>query len=363
MDTTTIPNSQSVAFNCLNCGAELTFDPDKQMLCCEFCESEFTQEEISAANAHDISENKIKSGIEFCENFNEYTCPNCGAETACDEATISHTCVYCHSPVILKGKLSGQMMPDKIVPFKFSKDEAKAKFMQFAKKKMFVPNEFKSEKHASLITGVYFPFWVTDADTNGDMQADATKVKVWRVGDTQYTETSKFKIQRNGFIHFEDIVSSALNDPEKEISDCDKEILEGILPFPSDSLEKFAMPYLSGFSAKKRNIERETLSDEVKKRINDYAKTLLSRTVSGYATVTPTKVNVKIHKSTWEYALMPVWMLNYVTPKKTYKYAMNGYTGKIYGEFPLSIPKLLALSGAVFAAVTPIIALIGGLFL
>ena len=41
---------------------------------------------------------------------------------------------------------------------------------------------------------------------------------------------------------------------------------------------------------------------------------------------------------------------------------MNGYTGKIYGELPISIPKLLAVLGGVFALLTLIFGLIGGLF-
>jgi hypothetical protein len=42
---------------------------------------------------------------------------------------------------------------------------------------------------------------------------------------------------------------------------------------------------------------------------------------------------------------------------------MNGYTGKIYGELPVSYKKLLAVCGAVFAVIAPIIGIIGGIFL
>lgn len=347
---------EAVAFNCPNCGAELKFNADKQRLCCEFCESEFTQQEIASTNAAQSAQQQLHNAGLFCDQLNEYYCPNCGAEIACDDSTAADICVYCHSPVVLRGKLSGQMMPDRIIPFKFSKEEAENKFTAFAKKHFFVPREFKSKKQASLISGVYYPFWVTDADTDGEYYAKATKVRSWRIGNVQYTETSRFNIIRRGFIHFEDIVTSAIKEE-------DKAMLEGILPYPSESLQPFSMPYLSGFKAKKRNLERDALSPEVKARMNEYAATLLKRTVHGYATVNETGRNVRIRQSHWEYSLMPVWVLNYVTKKKTYKYAMNGYTGKIYGELPVSFGKLLAVCGAVFAAVTPIVALIGGMFL
>jgi len=349
-------SDEIVAFNCPNCGAELKFNADKQRLCCEFCESEFTHDEISKTNAKESANEQIHNAKEFCEQLNEYYCPNCGAEIACDDSTAADICVYCHSPVVLKGKLSGQMMPDRIIPFRFSKEEAENKFFEFARRKWFVPKEFKSKQQASLISGVYYPFWVTDADTDGEYFAKATKIRKWRVGNVEYTETSRFNIVRRGFIHFEDIVTSAIKEE-------DKAMLEGILPYPSESLQPFSMPYLSGFKAKKRNIERDMLSSEIKARMNDYAAALLKRTVNGYATVNETSRGVRIRQSHWEYSLMPIWILNYVTKKRTYKYAMNGYTGKVYGELPVSLGKLFAVCGAVFAAVAPIIALIGGMFL
>jgi DNA-directed RNA polymerase subunit RPC12/RpoP len=356
MENVSIANSISavtVAYNCPNCGAELMFNADKQKLCCEFCESEFTNAEIESTNAREVAEQKQQAADSFCTQMNDYSCPNCGAEIVADETTASDICVYCHSPIVLRGKLSGQMMPDRIIPFKYGKDEAVNKFFDFVRKKWFVPKAFKSRKQIEYISGVYFPFWVTDADTIGEYNAKAVKIRSWRSGDTQYTETSNYRIYRRGHIHFEDIVTSAL-------AEGDKEMLEGILPFPSDSLQPFDMSYLSGFLAKKRSIEREQLSGEVKNRMNDYATRLLSGTVHGYTRVNTTSRSLYITHSNWEYSLMPIWMLNYVTPKKTYKYAMNGYTGKIYGELPISIKRLLVACGVVFAAVAPIVGVIGG---
>ena len=40
---------------------------------------------------------------------------------------------------------------------------------------------------------------------------------------------------------------------------------------------------------------------------------------------------------------------------------MNGHTGKIYGELPVSHGKLWALFGGICAAVTAVIGIIGGL--
>ena len=109
----------TVTYNCPNCGAELYFNSDKQKLCCEFCESEFTGDEIEATGAGYIKDQKAKADAEYCDHINEYTCTNCGAEISVDENTAAGICIYCDSPVILKGKLSGQMIYEAFRHFRF----------------------------------------------------------------------------------------------------------------------------------------------------------------------------------------------------------------------------------------------------
>ncbi len=346
----------TVTYNCPSCGAELYFNADKQRLCCEFCESEFTSEEIISRGGDEEAERRERENAAYCEQMNDYECSNCGAEISVPDSTAAGICIYCESPVILKGKLSGQMKPDKVIPFKYGKEEAENKFLEFAKKRWFLPKGFAEKKRAEKISGVYYPFWVTDADTDASLIADATKVRTWRAGNKRYTETSKYRVERAGFIHFEDIVTSA-------ISEEDKEMLEGVLPYPSESLKQFEMSYLSGFSAKKRNIERERLSGEVKARMDAYASTLLKDTIGGYATVSVRQNRLFIRQSHWEYSLMPIWILNYRTKKKMYTYAMNGYTGKIYGQFPICIKKLSVAAVGLTAVLSGIAAIIGGIIL
>ena len=352
----TINVGTTVTYKCPNCDAGLLFDAEKQKFCCEFCLSEFVESELQNTDAAKKVKEEEEAAQEFCSHMNEYSCPNCGAQIVADENTAADFCYFCHNPIVLMGKLSGQRKPDKIIPFKFDKKSAEERFLRYAKKKWFVPSSFFAKEHAEKISGIYFPFWVTDADTDSSIDGIATRVRSWRMGDYLYTETSRYQIRRGGDIHFEDIVTSA-------ISDADKQMLEGILPYPSDSLTDFSVPYLLGYTAKKRDIERSDIVPEVRGRMQDYAGTLLRNTVVGYSTVNILNSSVNVRKSHWEYALMPIWILTYKKGKRTYTYAMNGYTEKIYGELPVSWYKLLALFGAVFVSVATICGLLGGFVL
>ncbi|MBO5790784.1 MAG: TFIIB-type zinc ribbon-containing protein, partial [Clostridia bacterium] len=284
---------------------------------------------------------------------NLYLCPSCGAEVAADENTAAQFCCYCHSPVILEGKLSGQMKPDKLVAFKIDRENAKGIFSKWAKKKIFAPKQFSDPAQIERMQGVYFPFWVTDADADARLSAHATRVRSFRKGNYMITETSHFRVHRSGDIHFEDITSAAIKEENKKM-------LEGILPYPSEELVPFSTPYLSGFYAKKRDIERAELTDEVRGRMQEYSRIMLRDTISGYSTVSVTDSEMHIRQSHWEYALMPLWMLVYCGKKRKYTYALNGSTGKVYGEVPISLPKILLFALGILALGAGLCALIGG---
>ena len=347
-----------ITYKCPCCDAGLIFDGAEQLFKCEFCLSKFTEDELNATQSAQKAEEKARENESFNEQILEYRCSSCGAEVIADKNTAADFCYYCHNPIVLTDKVSGQLKPTKIIPFKFDKQAAKESLLRFVKKKWFVPKDYFSMENIDKISGVYYPFWVTDADTDSAMRAIGKNVRTWRQGDYRYTETTTYAVYRRGGIHFEDITTSA-------ISTEDKAMLEGILPYPIEDYQDFSMPYLQGYVAKKRDIDREALSDEVKTRMNGYARTILERTTN-YDSISINDLDVAILSSHWEYSLMPIWILTYKKqhkkkPKKdkTFVYAMNGSTGKVYGELPISIPKLILAALGAFIGSGLIGALIG----
>ncbi len=347
--------NSTVTYKCPNCGAGLIFDAESQNFICEFCISSFTEPELEKTDAAERAARAEAEDKEFSEQVNAYTCESCGAQIIAEKNTVADFCYYCHNPIVLSGEIAGVHKPSKLIPFKFDKEEAKNIFLRYVKKKRFLPGDYFAPEQADKILGVYYPFWVVDADTNAGLNATGKKVRTWRSGNYRYTETSIFNIQRAGDIHFEDISASA-------ISNEDKEMLEGILPYPSNEHIDFSIPYLQGYIAKKRDIDREALAEEVKGRMNSYAETLLRGTVNGgYSSLETNNLALGMRSCNWQYTLFPIWILNYQRKGKNYTYAMNGSTGKIYGRLPISIPKLSILFGAVGILTWLITFLIGGL--
>jgi len=344
-----------LTYKCPNCDGGLVFDPKSQEFNCEYCGSHFTEEQMEDIHHGHDHHDQAQSDPQKEENQYQtmlYTCPSCGAEIATDETTAATLCYYCHNPVVLSGKLEGEYKPDKLIPFVIDRETAVKEFLAWTAKKKFVPKDFFSKQQIEKITGVYFPYWLVDSDLNAKMNAQATRVRIWRQGNMEYTETDHFRVMRKGEIHFEDISKNAL---QKENS----RLCDSVHPYDSSNLEEYNPAFLSGFQAEKRNVEREAYEEEVHREIEDYAGSLLKQTITGYSTVLPQDVSVSDCRLHWDYTLLPVWTLTYRGhDKKIYYYTMNGQTGKVTGVLPLDTKKLYLTFGIIAVLLIPVLLLI-----
>lgn len=356
----------TVAYKCINCGGPLKYDPQKQNFSCEYCQSEFTEEELQAhfGNLDEQLENEIQpepeqpqnsGNDEFSQNAVMYSCPSCGAEILTDKTTAATFCVYCHSPVVLSNRLAGDFKPDRVIPFKISEKDAKQKFLDMCKKKHFLPKDFLSDAQLDMMKGVYYPYWLVDSLKDGGIRATAKKIRTWRQGDYEYTETKIFKVDREGKIDFKDFPCSALKGENRQA-------LKYVNPYDDKEFKPFTMSYLSGFQAEKRDTERKDVQAEVDNELREYAKKIYEDTIKGYDSVSIDNINLRTLKESWDYVMMPVWMMTYKYKDKNYLYAMNGQTGKTYGELPCS-GKKLAIFGGILLVVLFLLSMLGGYFI
>ena len=334
-------------YKCPNCGASMVFDPDRQRFVCEYCLSAFTRTELDTLPP-DPSQN--------CEEALLYTCPSYGAELAMGETKAADFCYYCHNPIVLSGRLSGDRTPSLVVPFQFSRDEAKERFLSWIGKKKYIPADFFSQSQLEKLSGVYFPYWICDCIMEASLNGTARNIRVWRSGDTEYTETRVYSIRRQGQAVFTELTRNALQRAQVRM-------LEGILPFNLKKAEPFHSGYLSGFQAEVQDMERVNFEADVRKEAEEHTKKLLMDTVSGHTGFSADSFYTSQQKADWHYVLLPVWILTYRKKEELYYFAMNGQTGEICGRLPLDYRKLTLTCTGIFAAVTALITLLGGLLL
>ncbi len=351
---------EALSYKCINCGGPLQYDPKKLKFACEYCGSDFTEDELAKhfgkldekLNEESKPEpEKTESDDEFGEAA-LYVCQSCGAEVIAETNTAATFCVYCHNPIVLSNRLAGSFKPNLVIPFKISEKDAKQKFYDFCGKKKFLPNDFLSDAQLDMMKGVYYPYWLINSLKDGGVHATAERRRTWREGDYEYEEKKIYKVTRYGTIDFKHFPHSALKTAD------DKKALKYVNPFDDDEARPFTMSYLSGFLAEKRDLERNDAQHDVDQELSKYAEKIYKESIKDYDSVTIDSMDLKTLNESWEYALMPVWLMTFKYKDKDYMYAMNGQTGKTYGELPVSAAKL-----GIFAAVMLVVVFIAMLFL
>lgn len=356
-----------ITHKCPNCDGALTFDPSDQKFHCPYCLSIFTEAEVTAfeasqkkarlADTPDVTETLTDSSEDTAESTMDlFLCPSCGAEIVTDSTTAATYCYFCHNPVVLSGRLSGKFLPNKVLPFAVEKEVATENFLKWAQKKWFVPRAFFNKDQVEKLTGVYFPYWAVDAEADGEISGTGTSIRVWRVGDLEYTETKQYDVNRKGKLAFRELIKNALS------KNTQQKMVEGVQPFQLDKAVEFKNQYLAGFQAEKRDIEYPDIQSSVRNELANYGENLLSNSVSGYTSFRRNHQNFQLTKEDNQYILLPVWLVTYRSndhSKKVFYYAMNGQTGKVSGVLPISYKKLGFTTAGIFAVLAALFMIVG----
>ncbi len=325
------------SYKCPCCGASLVYKDNT--LHCDSCGNDFTldtmqqmdevQKETQASSKYDWERYEPRSYEDNGEvNLSGYTCPSCGAEITGDDTMGSTVCPYCGDATIVKKQFEGTLRPDYIIPFKVDKKAAVAAFENDFKQAPFLPDAFKVKKKIEEMAGVYVPFWMFDCDCNAAVSYSAQRVSKWSDSNYDYTKTDYFKLYRNGQVGFANI-------PVDGSKKADDAYMEAIEPFEYRDAVDFNAAYLSGYLADKYDVSAEESIDRANERVKNSTIAAFSETTQGYSAVLPDHTNVSFSGGKIRYSLLPVWMLNIKYTDKIYKFAINGQTGKVVGEYPV----------------------------
>ena len=325
-------------YKCPSCGGPISFSPGTSQMVCPYCESVMDIEALKAMD--DIMEQDLESeevdwgyqGNDWMEGEQQgmavYSCRSCSGEIVGDESLGATSCPFCGNPVVMASRFAGTLRPDMIIPFRLAKETALDSLQKHYMNKKLLPRVFKDRNHLEEVKGVYVPFWLFNADTDANIEYTGTKVRTWSDSKFNYTETSTFRIIREGGVGF-DMVPV---DGSKAIDDT---LMESIEPYLMMEADDFRSAYLAGFLANKYDVSANECSPRANERIKSSTISEFAKTVVGYNTVTPVRTNVRLKCGGVKYALLPVWLLSTSWQGQNFIFAMNGQTGKFVGDLPL----------------------------
>jgi len=331
-----------VSTKCPGCGGGLKFKPGVGFKC-EYCLSVYTQQQLDELNQASVTEDSVQEPMaEVMPDAKPgeaviYSCPSCGAQVMTDATTAATSCHYCHNPIVMSGRLTGDKEPDVVIPFVLTKEQAAEQFRKHCEGRTFLPKDFYSEEQIEKLYGVYYPYWIVDAEVDGSYTAIGEVEKITRSGDDRHIQVTNYDVERSGDVSLHDMTGRAIKNEESEL-------LDYILPFELAKTTDFSMSYLLGFRAEMKNLEQKDVKPQIEETKKELTRQLLRSNLSQYSNLVDENVRMNTISENWRYALLPVWIVTYKYGEKIYMYGINGQTGKAFGELPVDKNKLTVSS-------------------
>ena len=326
-------------FKCSGCGGDLIYEAGTDHLVCPHCRKTTSFAELKYDT--DLNVQAADEAVDNAGNRKkEYHCVNCGAPLTADDYTAATFCKHCGSPMLIESRFTGDGMPSRILPFAFDKKQAQTYFKTWKGTGFLTPSSFKSSATMDKVRGEYVPYWLYDYTAEVSIDAEGQRNHVERRGDQETVTTEHFQIQRITEGDYDNVPGNAHQSlPSDKLS-----VLE---PFDFTALKPFAAPFMAGFYADHFAKSAEELEPEVREKVTQDALENAVAAITGYDTVEVEHSKVDVLSVQCEYTMLPVWVLNFNYGGKNYPLYMNGQSGKIEGELPISKGKLL-LIGLIF---------------
>jgi len=351
MTQTSIPSvplagTTDTRFSCEQCGAQLVFTPGTVQVTCTHCghtQTIDTDGDTETARVeHDFADmlSRLQTGAAY-EETKVLTCPSCGAQTEFPEGTQASACPFCDTPFVTDTGTHRHIKPAGVVPFQLDERTARAEMTKWLGKLWFAPNGLQEyARKGRALTGIYVPYWTFDADTKTaytGQRGDAYYVSrtVTRNGKTETIRERRIRwSSARGRVarFFDDVLVLASKSLPKRYTDA-------LEPWDLKALTTYQAQFLSGFAAEGYQIELPEGFTEARGIMDRQISQDIRRDIGGDEQRIST-VDTDVNDVTFKHILLPVWMAAYKYRDRTFRFVVNGQTGKVQGERPWSAWKI-----------------------
>ncbi len=289
-------------------------------------------------------------------------CKSCGAEVATSLDSRSFVCPFCDTNIVVEIPLAeGRQRPEFVIGFAVTAEQAKEKFWSWLKENSwFRPGDLAEQAIADKQRGVYLPFWHFSmyAESNWAAQIGQywyrTETYTTKGADgkththtRQVRETEWFPLQGEHHRYYFGFMVPATRGISLEES-------RSIQPYQMSSLARFRPHYLAGWMAEEYSIDREFAAEKAMEEFRSRQEKEIAYFLPG-DTQSNLRVNTQLTINGSDLVLLPVHVLSYRYKDKVFRFLVNGQTGKIAGEKPVSAKRITALVIAIILVIALIV--------
>ncbi len=340
-------------FPCPACGAEAEWNPTKQKLVCPFCGSESAADIKSDGTL--VEENDLMAALSalpgdqrgWDSEKKTVRCQNCNAISVFDATRVAQRCDFCGSPSLIPVEnQDAPIRPSGLLPFAFPESKVRESMRVWFGSHWFAPGALGQKALTDTVKGLYIPYWTFDAHASAQWTAEA---------GYHYTETDSEgrSQQRTRWQYASGSVENFFDDVLVPASKgVRRTLLAELEPFPTTSeIKPYDPAYLSGWVAEQYQIDLPAAAQDSRNRMDGELRRMCIQQIPG-DTYRSLNVASDFSAQTFKHVLLPVWLATYNYGARNFQVTVNGFTGKVAGEYPLSWIKVTL---AVIAAIIVLI--------
>lgn len=346
---------------CPKCGStDVRLRGSTGNLVCLFCRNEWHEARVEeefglGVGIDELEGTVIASGAEEIQadaaDQLTFKCESCGAEVVVDTAhSLNARCHWCRHTLNVNQQIPNGAVPDAVLPFKLTKEEAVEKIRGFAgKRRLFAHARFKKEFVPENVLGVYLPYLVIDARAESQYWGRGeVQTRRWteKQGDNTVTYYAADVYQVSRLVSFtvDDLTVEGSSERADFGSEKTNNIVNAVLPFDTKNAVKWNSNYLVGFTSEKRDRNVEGLQPVLEDQLLSIGRSQVQASLGQFDRgVRWEQEKVDVGGSRWLSMYLPVWLYSYQQESNgvLHYIAVNARTGETMGSIPVSQPKLL----------------------
>jgi hypothetical protein len=334
-------------YPCAACGAQAEWNPAKGSLACTFCGTvaPFSIEPDGAIVELDLVKALRELPDEdrgWLEERRSVQCQSCRAVSVFDPRRVGQNCDFCGSPKLIPyDAIKAPIRPQSLLPFKVAESDVREQIRHWYASKWLAPNALRRRALVDRVHGVYIPYWTFDAHAVCPWTADAGHY--YYTTETYRDGKGRTATRRVRHVRWEPASGEVRqffdDEPVPGTHGIPVELLKKIEPFPTGELVPYAPAFLAGFVVEHYQVVLVEAAERSRAQMTQKLYDLCAREVPG-----DTHRNLQIDPAfsglTFKHVLVPVWLLTYTYGNRPWQVVVNGYTGRIAGEYPKSWIKI-----------------------
>lgn len=365
---------------CPACGStDVQLRASSSKLICLFCRHEWSEAKIESlvATEGDLDEltgTHIASGAADIAadavDVMTLKCGGCGSEVVVNLAeTTSSRCHWCRHVLTVNEQVPNGAVPDAVLPFSLTRDQARESIRQFAgKRRMFANRKFLKDFGTENIVGVYIPYMIVDSNVSADVAGVGevlTRTHRVKNGDNEetYYDADVYRVERHVDFTVDDLIIESGDRADINTLINTNNVINTILPFDTKEAVQWNANYLVGFTSEKRDRDVAAVQPVLEDQLLSIARSEVYDSTSRYDRgVRWETERLDLHGSRWVAMYLPVWMYSYYHQEKgkgmVHYIAVNGRNGETMGSIPVSHVRLFAAAFVVGVVVEVLAVLI-----